>query len=466
MFSRLHQIWFAPIDASFLSVFRIMFGGVLLFESVNYGLFLCLDCMYRSSDMLFKYHHFEWVGLWPGFGLELNFLVMGICAICIMLGLYYRLAMLVYTLCFSYVFFLDQALYLNHFYLVILFCCIMVFVPANVYWSVDAHRKPAIASTSVPAWSRLWLVIQLEIVLIYAGIVKLNWDWLNLEPMRLWMNSQSQNAHPFFQWITQDPGIAAASYGVVLLHLVGAPLLLWRKTRLPVFLLYCVFHTINAFVFNIGIFPWMTIAATLVLFDPNWPKQLYTWWCSKRGSLIKETNTSANHTCALPPTLQHGKLANLFLVVFIVGWLTAQVLIPLRHWQVPGDVTWNEGGHRFSWRMKLRSKVGDAKFYVVTNSEPAIIVDPATHLNRAQVFKMACIPDLIWQFAQFLEQEHMVEQNDDIKVYVDTNCSLNTREAVPLINRLIDLTAIPRTEPLRNWVTTNSKLLPKKYLNI
>lgn len=466
MFSRFSHFWSAPIDASFLAVFRIMFGGVLLFESVNYGLFLCLDCMYRSSDMLFKYHHFEWVRLWPGPGLELHFLVMGICAIGIMLGFYYRLAMLVYTLCFSYLFFLDQALYLNHFYLVILFCCIMVFMPANCYWSIDARRKPTIASTTVPAWSRLWLLIQLEIVLLYAGIVKLNWDWINLEPMRFWMNNQSQAAHPFFQWLTQDPGIALASYGVILLHLVGAPLLLWRKTRLPVFMLYCVFHTINAFVFNIGIFPWMTIAATLIVFDPDWPKQFYAWWCLKRGVKVEQAHSPENQTHASTTALPKNKFAQLFLFIFIVGWLTAQVLIPLRHWQVPGDVTWNEGGHRFSWRMKLRSKVGVAEFYVVRNNEPPIVVNPATHLNRAQVVKMACIPDLIWQFAQFLEQEYIVEQTDDIQVYVDTNCSLNTREAMPLINRLVDLTAIPRTEPLGKWVTTNNKLLPKKYLNI
>jgi len=464
--SRFHRFWSEPIDASFLAVFRIMFGGVLLFESVNYGIFLCLDCMYRNSDMLFKYHHFEWARLWPGVGLELHFLVMGICALGIMLGWYYHLAILVFTLCFSYVFLLDQALYLNHFYLVILFCCIMIFVPANVYWSVDARRKPAIASTSVPAWSRLWLVIQLEIVLIYAGIVKLNWDWLNLEPMRLWMNNQSQSAHPIFQWLTQDPGIALASYGVVALHLIGAPLLLWRKTRLPVFFVYCVFHTINALVFNIGIFPWMTIAATLVLFDPDWPKQFYAWWRLKRGNLIEESVAPVNRMHASLTTWPRNKLSNLLLFVFIVAWLTAQVLIPLRHWQIPGDVAWNEGGHRFSWRMKLRSKVGVAKFYVVRNNEPSLIVDPATHLNRKQVFKMACIPDLVWQFAQFLEQEYKVADSDEIKVYVDTSCSLNTREAVPLINRLIDLTEIPRTEPLGNWVTTNSKVLPKKYLNI
>jgi len=166
--------FFREVDASSLAVFRFLFGGMLLFESVNYGIFLCLDCMYRDTAMLFKYHHFEWAKMLPGIGLELVFLVMGIAAICIMLGWHYRIAMVVYTLTFSYHFLLDQALYLNHFYLVILFCVIMIFVPAHRLWSLDARRRPEIASATVPNWGRFWLAAQLEIVLLYAGFVKLS----------------------------------------------------------------------------------------------------------------------------------------------------------------------------------------------------------------------------------------------------------------------------------------------------
>lgn len=467
MIKKLHQQWFAPIDASFLAVFRMLFGALLLFESVNYGFFLCLDCMYRSSSLLFKYHHFEWVRLWPGFGLELHFVVMALSAIGVMLGLYYRIAIILYTLCFSYLFLLDQALYLNHFYLVILFCGIMIFLPAHHYWSLDARRKPALASPTVPAWSRLWLLIQLEIVLIYAGLVKLNWDWLNLEPMRLWMTNQSVNAHPLFQWFTQDIGIAIASYSVVLLHLIGAPLLLWRKTRLIVFCVYCVFHTINAFVFNIGIFPWMTIAATLIVFDPNWPKQCYRWIQARRQPKTVRVQASSAHVDLFTSTsYPRGTVAKTALLLFISAWLIAQTLVPLRHLAIPGDVAWNEAGHRFSWRMKLRSKRGMATFYVVRNQADAIVVNPAKHLNRAQLRKMSCIPDLLWQYAQFLDQQYSTAPNDVIKVYVDANCSLNTREPAPLINRLVDLSAIPRTEPVENWVLPNHKLLPKKFLPI
>lgn len=455
--------WFTPIDASSLAVWRIMFGGVLLFESINYGLFLCLDCMYRSSDLLFKYHRFEWVVLWPGKGLELTFLIMALSAFCVMIGLYYRIAIIIYTVCFSYLFLLDQALYLNHFYLVILFCGIMIFLPVHRYWSLDARRKPQLASSTVPSWSRLWLVAQLEIVLIYAGLVKLNLDWLNLEPMRLWMTDQSRDSHAIFQWLTQDPGIALASYGVLALHLIGAPLLLWRKTRLLVFLIYCVFHTINALVFNIGIFPWMTAAATLMFFDPDWPKQFYSWWNNR---ILNKAPSYVRQPIVADTTTTAKSFTQLLIVVGISAWLILQATVPLRHWFIPGNVAWNEAGHRFSWRMKLRSKRGTAKFYVVVNGQPSIVVDPNEHLNRQQVRKMACIPDLIWQYAQFLESEYTQNSADKVEVYADTLCSLNTREPVSLIHRLVDLTSIERTEPTVNWVTPLTKTLPRKFLPI
>ena len=468
--------WFRQIDASSLAAFRIMFGALLLFDTVNYGVFLCLDCMYRSSAMLFKYHYFEWVTLWPGAGLELQFLIMGVCAIAIILGYYYRVAMAVFTVSFSYVFLLDQALYLNHFYLVILLCCIMVFLPANTMWSLDARRRPEIASDTVPAWTRILFVAQVEIVLIYAGVVKLNWDWLNLEPMRLWMNELSSQSHEIFQWFTQDPGIALASYGVLLLHLVGAPLLLWKKTRLLIFIVYSIFHVINAFVFNIGIFPWMTIGATLMFFDPDWPKQFAVWLRSKFNFSSRIVDAIAKPVSAASSALESNPSSrnSVLIVTMIMLWLTVQALVPARNWFLPGNVAWNEAGHRFSWRMKLREKRGIAEFYLVSGNKQPVKINKAVHLNRKQIRTMACIPDLIWQYAQFVQKEHIREQqvlgislsSEDVQVYADTQCSLNTRERAPLINRLVDLTSIERDEPEPNWVLPLTKQLPKKFLSI
>ncbi|MBX2880788.1 MAG: HTTM domain-containing protein, partial [Granulosicoccus sp.] len=282
MLNRIIQQMFCPVDAAFLAVFRIGFGAILLFESVNYGLFLCLECFYHSSDLLFKYRHFSWVNAAPTVWLRTIWLLMAVLAIMVMLGFYYRAAMLLYTVGFTYHFLLEQVLYLNHFYLVILLCGLMTLVPAHAYWSLDAKRSSAIASDTVPYWSKFVLAAQLEIVLIYAGLVKLNADWLALEPMRMWMNYRSHDEIALFQWLTQDWGIAVASYGVIALHLIGAPLLLYRKTRLPVLFCYAFFHTINMFVFNIGIFPWMTLFASLLFFDADWPRQFAAWLSQKR----------------------------------------------------------------------------------------------------------------------------------------------------------------------------------------
>lgn len=452
--------FFRQVDAASLAVFRMVFGALMLFEAVNYGVFLCLDCMYRDTDLLFKYHHFEWARMLPGPGLEIVYVVMGLAAIGVMLGFYYRASAVVLVLSFGYLFLLDQALYLNHFYLALLFATILVFVPANRYWSLDARRRPEIASASVPNWGRFWLGAQLEIVLLYAGIVKLNSDWLNLEPMRVWMTAASADEAGFFQLLTQDWGIAAASYGAIALHLVGAPLLLWRRTRFHVFWIYALFHTINAFVFDIGIFPWMTLGATLLLFDPDWPRQVLRWLQARGKALRWETLSQPIEPAAAGGTAAPNRVWRLTVVMAVTVWLVAQTFIPLRHIPAPGNVAWNEDGHRFSWRMKLRTKRGTATFIVQRPDGFRAVVDPAAHLNRTQVRKMACIPDLIWQFAQFLESEYSEGGTKEVSVHADTSCSLNTREPAPLINRLVDLTKIERGDPVTDWVTPLSKRLP------
>lgn len=471
-----HRLFFREIDASSLAVFRIMFGALLLFEAVNYGAFLCLDCMYRETAMLFKYPGFEWVLMPPGKGLEILFGVMAIAAFCVMIGYRYRLAIVVVFLVFTYHFLLDQSQYLNHFYLTILFIAILMFVPANRCWSVDARQGRQPPQETVPAWTRFWLCAQLEIVLLYAGIVKVNPDWLQLEPMRLWMNQRSVDEGVFLQWVTQDWGIALASYSVILLHIIGAPLLLWKRTRMIVFLCYCVFHIINAFVFNIGIFPWMTIAATLLMFDPSWPRQVITR-LNRQGYLQRFKSLSliepetvrtekSNHT-SLTSRVNRGHVSAMTrtgTVILLLAWLAVQILVPLRHYRIPGNVNWTEQGHQFSWRMMLRSKVGTATFYVKTPNGGDYTVNPAYHLTASQARKASCLPDLTWQFAQYLQSEALKKGHADnaseVRIYVDTSCSLNTRQAMPIINRLVDLTSIKRGTAAPTWMTPLTKPLP------
>jgi hypothetical protein len=204
-----------------------------------------------------------------------HFAVVGILAFFITIGFLYRLSAFLFLVAFNYIFLLEQAHYLNHLYLVILVAILICAVPANRYYAVDAKLRPNKRSNTVPAWSVWILRAQFEVVYIYAGIVKINPDWLRLEPLSMWLAGREEDFSILGPLFVQDWSVAVAAYGIILLHIVGAPLLLWRRARIYIFIIYACFHMLNHFVFSIGISPWFTLFATLIFFDPDWPKQVW-----------------------------------------------------------------------------------------------------------------------------------------------------------------------------------------------
>ncbi len=273
---RLAAHLFAPVDASSLVFFRIAFGVIMLVEAWRFWSHGWIERYYIAPDFLFKYQGFEWIEPWPGSGMYWHFGLLAVLALMIAAGALYRLAAILFFFAFSYVFLLDQARYLNHFYLVILVAFLMMLVPANRSLAVDAALRPGTRSATVPAWS-IWLFrLQFEVVYIYAGVVKINPDWLRLEPLGMWL-ARRHDFHFIGHLFTEDWVVAIAAYGVIALHIIGAPLLLFRRTRLYVTAVYFAFHLMNHFMFQIGIFPWLTMAGTMMFFDPDWPRQLWRW---------------------------------------------------------------------------------------------------------------------------------------------------------------------------------------------
>ncbi len=425
--------------------------------------------------MLFKYHHFEWVVPWPGIGLWIHWGVMAVCAFAIMVGYRYTIALFIFTLGFTYSFLLDQAEYLNHYYMVILFCVVMLFVPANCKWSYDARRGSRIASATVPYWSIVVLLAQLEIILIFAGIVKLNADWLNLEPLRIWMHARRDGYPPFFTWLTGDLGITIGAYGAIALHLLGAPLLFFKWARPWVLAAYAVFHLVNHTVFSIGIFPWFTWFASFLFFKPDWPIRLRDKFRRRtsssgpvgqpeKGILESSTRPDASSNVLHGTASVALSAKHVLIMALMILWLSSQVLVPMRNWFIPGNVAWTEDGHRFSWRMKLRSKSGVAIFHVSADDQKWT-VHPKEHLNARQVRKMSCIPDMIWQFGQFLEQEWQREGYSDVTVTVESYCSLNGRDRQLFFKPDLDLTTVSRDERAVNWLVELTQPLKNPLWN-
>ena len=426
-----------PIAPYSLAIFRIMFGLLMCWEVCRYFYADWIQRYYMAPEFLFKYLGFEWVQPWPGDGLYWHFGLLGITAVLITLGLFYRLAMWLFLFGFSYIFLLDQARYLNHFYLVCIVAFMLCLVPAHHALSLDATRYGK--ARAIPQWALWSLLLLFEILLLYAGIVKINADWLAGMPLNLWFTSRAEIPliGPFIagQWAIQ-----VAAYGAIALHLVGAPLLLFRRTRPYVFICYAIFHISNAIVFNIGIFPWLTLAGTLLFFSADWP-------------LLLARRIGFQSTPTIPSLPLARTSGWLYLTVGL--FLLLQAAIPLRHYLYPGNVAWTEEGHRFAWRMKLRSKHGHAKFYI---SDPKTgqewKINPRDYLSGRQTRYLVGRPDMILQFAKYLEQRWQQEFNlGDLEVRASVWCSLNGHPHRLLIDPEIDLTqAERRLWPSANWV--------------
>jgi hypothetical protein len=441
---------FAPVHVASIAAFRVLFGLIMLWEVGRYFAYGWIDAFYLEPAFLFTYPGFGWVRPWPGDGLYWHFAGLGVLAAAIALGLFYRTAIVLFFLGFAYVFLLDQARYLNHFYLALLIAFLLCLVPASRAYALDPLLSSRAARFHAPAWTLWTLRLQFEVMYIYAGIVKLNGDWLQFEPLRLWL-SASADLPLLGPWLLDERVIALAAYGAIALHVVGAPLLLIRRARPYVFVAYCAFHGLNSLFWDIGIFPWLTIAGTLLFFEPDWPVRM-----ARRLGWPARGGQRPVPSAPLAPIAQGG------IAAFVVGWAALQVLVPLRHLQFPGNVSWHEQGHQFSWQMMLRDKAGMAVFLIRDPQTGRVWqVEPEEHLTERQVRYMVGRPEMLRLYAHYLEDVFTrAYRVADVEVRALTAVSLNGRPAQPLLDPERDLTMIRYSLANSDWILPLKVALP------
>jgi vitamin K-dependent gamma-carboxylase len=467
LWANLCQRLFAPTDIASLVVFRIAFGAIMVWEVWRFFEYGRIARYYIDPSFYFTYFGFHWVRPWPGDGMYHHFWLLGVLAACITVGALYRVSAALFFLGITYVFLLDQTTYLNHMYLVSLVSFLMVLVPAHRWLSVDTWAWPGRASTVVPAWA-LWILrFQIAIPYTYGGIAKLNGDWLQGEPVRMWLSGRS--SYPYIGHVmTSEWMVGLIAYGGLLFDLAVVPMLLWRRTRMLAYVLAVAFHLSNAYLFNIGIFPWFMIAATLLFFPPDWPKTL---WGRAHGLVQRAAAAGRNASATLsgaavePASSYAGWRGpgrrEALLVGFLGLYVAAQVLLPFRNWLYPGNVAWTEEGHRFSWRMKLRDKSHRIIFIAHSPSSGRTwALAPRDYLTGRQEDALDGHPDMIIQLAHHMADDMRARGHADIQVRVRALTSLNGRQPQDMIDPSIDLTTrhrsiwpadwiVPLTEPLR-----------------
>ena len=397
----------------------------------------------RVFSLNFRY--FEWIEPLGSIGMNWLFLAYGIAGFLIFLGIFYRLATIFAFFCISYVFLLDMTNYLNHFYLVIIFSGMMVFIPAHRCWSVYAWRNPAKASDFVSGWC-IWLIrAQLIIVYFYAAIAKMNVDWINGMPLYDWIGERATESTGFESWLGHPISIYAFTYSGLIYDLLIVPLLLYRRTRALAFCITISFHLTNFYLFNIGIFPWFMLATSTIFFDSDWPRKISHFFWPKTFRPM-----------AMPrPRFVRLSIGSLQACGFLAMalHLTFQAAFPLRHFFYADYVGWTEEGHNFSWHMKLRDKAGSVAFIVVDpDTRGTQVINQQYFLTDRQINKMPTRPSMVLQFAHFLSNHYTIAGEKPAEVYVETNLSLNGRKPQRIIDPHVNLAVISPKEFGNTWV--------------
>ncbi len=411
-FQKIFFDWYREVPSSSLAFYRILFGALMLFSTSRFLLNGWVYDFYIAPKYHFSYLGFGWIPYPNATVLYFIFSMMLVACVGIILGFFYRISALTFFILFTYVELLDKTTYLNHYYFVSLIALLMIFLPANRFFSLDTYYGFVPAQKTVPNWTIAILKFQMGIVYVFAGIAKLEPDWLlNAQPLKYWLHT-SHHWPIVGDLLKQDWVAYFFSWFGCLYDLLIVFFLLNTKTRNVAYVFVIIFHLTTWLLFPIGVFPWVMMAGTTIFLSVNFHERVLNFlrlrWLRLRSIGRQRLAVDAAATGELEIATKNistnqsydkSKIINYLLAIYI----TIQILVPFRYLLYPGNLFWTEQGFRFSWRVMLMEKTGYAEFYLVDpNTKAEWNVETENHLTRTQEKMMSTQPDMILQYAHHL----------------------------------------------------------------
>jgi len=452
-----------------LAVFRIVFGAVLFYSTCRFITKGWVNDFYIVPKYHFPFKGFEWLRPMDSGSMYTVYGIMALAALFICIGLFYRLSTVVFFLCFCYSELLDKTYYLNHYYLVTILSFLLIFAPANRYFSVDVLRKPSLKATQVPSWSILMFKYQLCIIYCCAGLSKLTSEWLlHAMPLKIWLPAKSSlpliGSFLQYEWTAYFFSWASALFDLSICFL-----LLNKSSRRLGYFLVIIFHVMTALLFQIGMFPWLMISATLIFFSENFHIRIInnaerltrnaerlTRNAERLTRNAERLTRNAERLTLNAERLTRKAVFQKLQLILLGIFFLFQLIIPFRFLLYPGTLLWTEEGYRFSWRVMLMEKGGTSFFYVRDGlSGKKREVNNSNFLTPYQERMMETQPDMILQYAQILRRHYEAEGMKNPEITVESYVTLNGSGSRLFIDSSINL-----AEEKETWFGHKQWILP------
>ncbi len=420
------------------------FGVLMTLSMIRFISKGWVEKLYLEPSFHFSFYGFEWV---KPFGdmTYLLFLVCCVSAFFVAIGYKYRISIIIFFLSFTYIELMDKTTYLNHYYFISILSFLMIFLPANSYYSIDSKIK-GYEFEKIPKWCTDCIKMLLFIVYFYSGLAKINSDWLiEAQPLKIWLTSSYDLPIIGSTLMQQNWVHYAMSWGGMFYDLFIAFLLLYSRTRIFAFFLVVFFHLFTAILFPIGMFPYIMIVGSLIFFDQKTHKKMIKIidfilkFFGFKSKKIKRLKLNSNNNSIV---------LSIVAVFFII-----QLCFPFRYLLYPGELFWNEQGYRFSWRVMLIEKKGITNLKVLNKEDgKSFMVMNEEFLSEFQERQMSFQPDFILEYAHHVGEYYKKNGMNEIEIYADSYVTLNGRLSQRFVDPNVNLMNEKRGFKNKTWI--------------
>ena len=196
----------------------------------------------------------------------------------------------------------------------------MIFLPADKFFSLDNIKRKNYF-IKIPKWSIDSIKLLVSIVYIYAGLAKINSDWLlKAMPLKIWLPSK-YDITLIGDYLLQQEWVHYLMSWSSMIYDISIPFfLLYKKTRIFAFILVIIFHLFTAVLFPIGMFPYIMIITSLIFFDSKFHNKII--------HLIKKiTSVFKKYKIQKIEKFKYAKIALFFLILVFSVFFTLIILI-------------------------------------------------------------------------------------------------------------------------------------------
>lgn len=439
------QLLYRPKDPASLGVVRALFGLLMVFDIPEERGLSEIDVKWGDPSICY-FPLFNFLSPLPLPWMGIIYLIMWCGAMGIMLGFMFRISCLSFLVPYWYLFFLDKSVWNNHSYLYGIVGVLLLGSNANFYWSLDCYLGTVRANTHVPLWNYTALRFQFFLLYFYAGLKKMDRDWLEgysmthlnqhwiFEPFKLLLTSEQVD-----YWIVHVAGF--------LLDLTIGFWLLFDKTRPYAFFFCSSFHLMNSRLFTIGMFPYVCLASLPIFSHADWPRKFFKLLKTSDQITLHQNDNCMYHSISgkkgkyskkkSEPSPSNLTWKHNVVVSLLLCHVGLQVFLPYSHFITKGYNNWTNGLYGYSWDMMVHS--WDTILVVVkvvdNDSGKEHFIDSEAWVLNNRWTKHA---DMIVQYGQCLKRNLMREReknvklndyitSDNISLYIDVWSSLNGR---------------------------------------